>query len=142
MLNPEKIKIEKAPKLNIKIELHPDAPKKGFRKFNTHDEFYIEDKLEKNTMYRLMHLFNFENSKFHSIDHKKELNAKLIHWLPVSKDLVNVEVIMPDNSILIGTGEPSIRYINLGDIVQFIRFGFCKLGKKEKDKLVFYYSHR
>lgn len=140
--NPKKIKINKSPKLTVKIELHPDFPKKGFRTFKTEDTFYIEDNLEKNKDYRLMHLFNFKNNEFHSIDLNKELNAKLIHWLPDSKDLVNVEIIM-DNAIIIkGLAEPLINKVKINQIVQFQRKFFAKLDKKEKNKLTFYYLHR
>jgi len=142
VLNPEKIKIKKAPELKVKIEKHPDFPKKGYRVFNTNNEFYIEDKLEKNKMYRLMHLFNFKNNEFHSEEHKKELNAKLIHWLPVSKDLVNVEITMPDNSKARGLAEKGLKNTKINEIIQFERKFFAKLEKKQKNKLNFIYSHR
>ena len=35
----------------------------------------------------------------------------------------------------------SSKNLKVGDIVQFTRFGFCKLDKKEKDKLMFWYTH-
>ena len=38
-----------------------------------------------------MHLFNFKNNEFISEEYDQKLNAKMIHWLPVSKDLMNVE---------------------------------------------------
>ena len=89
-----------------------------------------------------MHLFNFKNDEFHSIDHKKELNAKLIHWLPVSKNLVKVEVVMPDNSITAGLAESDVKNVKVNEMVQFERKFFARLDKKEKNSLVFYYSHR
>ncbi len=140
--NPKKIKINNAPKLNIKIEFHPDFPKKGFRNFETKDEFYIEEKLEKGKYYRFMHLFNFKDNEFHSVELNKEINAKLIHWLPVSKDLIDIEVIMDDASIMKGLGEKDLKKVKIGEIVQFERKFFAKLDKKEKNKLVFYYLHR
>jgi len=142
IINPKKIKIKNSPKLKTKIELHPDYPEKGYRIFETKNEFYIEDNLEENKEYRLMHLFNFKNNEFTSLEHKKELNAKLIHWLPVSKDLVNVEVIMPDYTILKGLGEKDLRKVKVNKTIQMERKFFARLDKKEKDKLIFYYSHR
>ncbi len=140
--NPKKIIIKNAPKLNIKIDLHPDFPKKGSRKFRTNDEFYIEENIENNKFYRLMHLFNFKNNEFNSIELNKDLNAKLIHWLPVSKDLINIEIIMSDNSIIKGLAEPSVKKLKVNQMAQLERKFFVRLDKKEKEKLVFYYSHR
>ncbi len=140
--NPKEIEIEKAPKLKIKIELHPDFPKKGYRKFETNNNFYIEDNIEKSKFYRLMHLFNFKDNKFDSIELKKELNAKLIHWLPVSKDLVNIEIVMPDYTTIKGLAEPSIKKLKLNQTAQLERKFFVRLDKKEKNKLKFYYLHR
>jgi len=140
--NPKKIKIKNAPKLNVKAPLHPDFPKKGFRDFSASDEFYIQDNLEKNKVYRFMHLFNFKNNQFISKDMDKKLNAKLIHWLPVSKDLVNVEILMDNGSIKKGLGESSLKKIKLNEIIQFERAFFVKLDKKEKNKLMFWFTHK
>lgn len=138
VFNPKKIKIN-APEMNVKIPLHPDF-ERGFRKFKTSKEFYIQDDLERNKLYRFMHLFNFMNNNFVNKELDKE--AKLIHWLPVSKELVNVEVLMNDNSIRKGLGENDLRKVKLNEIVQFERCFFCKLEKKSKDKMIFVYTHR
>ncbi|MEK6861359.1 MAG: glutamate--tRNA ligase [Nanoarchaeota archaeon] len=139
--NPVKIKIKDAPSLEEEIPLHPDYKERGFRKFKTKNEFYIQDKLERGKNYRLMHLFNFKDNKFISKGVDKNLNATLIHWLPVSKDLVNVEVLMPDGSIKKGLGEPPLKSLKADDAIQFVRFGFVRLDKKEGNKLKFWYTH-
>ena len=140
--SPKKIKITSSPKIKAKAPLHPDFPKKGLRVFQTSDEFYIQDKLEKDQVYRFMHLFNFKNKEFLSEKYDPRLSAKMIHWLPVAKDLVKVEIVMPDTSIKKGFGEPLLNKLKTNDILQFERFGFCKLDRKEKNKLIFYYSHK
>jgi glutamyl-tRNA synthetase len=71
----------------------------------------------------------------------KEKGTKIMHYLPVQKDLVNVEVMMPDKKILKGLGEPLMKKLREGDIIQGERFGFMRLDKKEKDKLFFWYTH-
>lgn len=142
--NPKKIKIKNAPKLTVKIPLHPDYPKRGNRILKISDEFYIQDNLEKDKNYRFMHLFNFKNNNFISKELDPSLNAKLIHWLPVSKDLIKVEIITPENEIKKGLAEPLVKnkkYIKIGDIIQFIRFGFCRLDKRDNKKLIFYFAH-
>ena len=142
--SPKKIKIINAPFTDALAPLHPEHPEKGFRKIKTTNEFYIQDSLEKDRIYRFMHLFNLKNNEFISTEVDSRLSAKMIHWLPVSKDLIPVEIIMPDASVKKGLGEPILRnkkYLKVGDIIQFIRFGFCKLDRKENDKLIFYYTH-
>ena len=138
--NPKKIKIKNAPSMNIKVELHPDEPKRGYRYFKTSDEFYISDELKKNEDYRLMHLFNFKNKEFAGKELDKDAN--MIHWLPVSDDLVKVEVVMPDNTKTKGFAEKTIKELKEGDICQFERYGFVRLDKKIKDKFIFYFGHK
>ncbi len=140
--NPKKINIKNAPKLNVKAPLHPDFPKKGFRNFSTSDEFYIQDNLEKNKVYRFMHLFNFKNTQFVSKEMDEKLNAKLIHWLPVSKDIVDVEILMDNGKTIKGLGESSLKNLKLNEIIQFERNFFAKLDKKEKNKLIFWFAHK
>ena len=87
-----------------------------------------------------MHLFNFKNNKY--VSKELDKNAKLIHWLPVSDDLVNIEVLMNDNSVRRGLGERDLGKVKLNQIVQLERNFFCKLENKSKDKLTFVYTHR
>ncbi|MFH1505458.1 MAG: glutamate--tRNA ligase [archaeon] len=149
--DPVKIKIEGAPKQNIQLKLHPDHPKRGYRNFKTHEEFYITKKdlkeLEYNKLYRLMDCLNFRKSKdfkFDSTDyHKYKMEGeKIMHWLPVSKDNINIEVLMPDHSIIKGIGENSISKLEEGDIIQAERFGFIRLDEKTKTKLKFWFTHK
>jgi glutamyl-tRNA synthetase len=87
-----------------------------------------------------------EGETFSSQDYEDYKNAenkgKIIHWLPDSNDLINVEIIMGDNSRLQGKGESGLKNVKEGDIVQFERFAFARLDKKEKNKLVFWYLHK
>ncbi|MBL7147446.1 MAG: glutamate--tRNA ligase [Nanoarchaeota archaeon] len=141
VFNPIKIKIKDAYGLKTKIPLHPDFPKRGFRTFKTKDEFYIQDTIDKNKVYRFIHLFNFQNNKFLSLDYNPNLHAKLIHWLPVSKDLVKIEVLMIDKSIKTGLGESSLKNLKINSIIQSERNFFICLNKKVGNKLEFSYLH-
>jgi glutamyl-tRNA synthetase len=140
--NPKKIKIKNSLEKEVKIELYPNDPERGFRTFKISEKFYIQDKIEKNKNYRLMHLFNFSDNNFISEDIDEKLNALMIHWLPVCEDLVNVEVLMEDNTIKRGLGESGLKNIKVGDIVQFERNFFARLDEIKKDKLVFWYTHK
>ncbi|MBI2507744.1 glutamate--tRNA ligase [Candidatus Woesearchaeota archaeon] len=140
--NPKKIKIKNSPGISSHAPLHPEHPEKGVRVIKTGDDFYVQDNLEKDRIYRFMHLFNFKNLEFISEELDPRIDAKMIHWLPVAKDLAKVEVVMPDASVKKGFGEPLLKEVRVNEMIQFERFAFCKLDKKEKNKLVFYLTHR
>ncbi|MAG50717.1 hypothetical protein CL621_03730, partial [archaeon] len=137
---PKKVTIKDSPQKIAKLPLHPDYPKRGNRKIRTSDKFYVGDKIKRNQTYRFMHLFNFKNHKFISEKHDPELEATLIHWLPF-KGNINVEVIMEDGSKLRGIGEPTLNHVKINQEIQFERRFFARLDKKEKNKLIFYYTH-
>jgi glutamyl-tRNA synthetase len=140
----KKIKIKNAPKMRVKAPLHPEISRwlARKRKFKTSDEFYVDDDIDNRKMYRFMHLFNFKNKSFVGKDFDAKLNAVLIDWLPVSDDLVNVEVVMPSNEIKKGIGESNLRKVKEGEIVQFERKFFARCVRKEKEKLIFYFTHK
>jgi glutamyl-tRNA synthetase len=140
--NPKEIEIKNAPKMEAKVELHPDDKQRGYRKFKTGTKFYIQDKIEAGKVYRLMHLFNFKNNEFLSKEHDTSLNAIIIHWLPASKDLIKVEILMPNKEMKKGVAEKAVKKMKLGEVVQFERVAFCRLDKKGKDKMTFWYTHR
>ena len=137
----------KLAKQEIELDLHPDNKKKG-RKFKVNDEFYLckedYDKIKDNESVRLMDCLSFTKQKdlvFDSLEYDKDKTKKIIHWLPKEGN-VDVEVLMPDKKLVNGVGEKGLGKLKEGDIVQLQRFGFCRLDKKEKDKLVFWYCHK
>ena len=146
----KEIKIENAPEQNVKLKLHPDA-KERERSFNVKDEFFIEKKdfaeLKENKLHRLMDCLNFKKKGnkivFDSLEHEhfKKNPGLIIHWLPNSKDLINAEILMPDKKVIKGAAEPLTKKLNENDVVQFVRYGFCRLDKKGKDKLRFWFTH-
>lgn len=141
VFNPKKIKIDDAPKLKIKAPLHPDYDY-GHREFKTGNEFYVQDNLEKDVNYRFMHLFNFKANKFISKDFDKDMNAKLIHWLPADKKLINIEVMMNNGEILNGIGESNLKKVKINEVIQLERNFFVKLDKKKENKLIFWFTHK
>ena len=146
--NPIKIQIKgEYPELNVEIPLHPDYPEKGNRQLKFNGEVYIPEKDNNNGTVRLMDAVNIkiENNNYEylseSFEEAKEAKAKIIHWIP-SKETIPVEIIMPDATITKGLAEKDTNNIKEGEIVQFERFGFAKLDKKEENKLTFYYTHK
>ncbi len=41
-----------------------------------------------------------------------------------------------------GIAEPMVERLKENDVIQFARFGFCRLDKKEKGALKFWFAHR
>ena len=148
---PKAIKVENAPEQNVEIKLHPEFAERGVRKFKAKDEYYVAEKdfkeFKDEKLYRLMDCLNFTKKKhsffFDSLEYEKYKahGDKIIHWLPKEEDTTNVEILMPDKKTISGIAEHGVKDIKEGDIVQFARFGFCRLDKKEKAKLLFWFTH-
>ncbi|MDR2830572.1 MAG: glutamate--tRNA ligase [Methanobrevibacter sp.] len=151
--NPVKIQIKSNKKfsqnnsLKIKRPLHPDFLERGDRELSFNGEVYIPMEDLKDGLLRLMDTINITifngQATFHSssFEQAREEKAKIIQWVPVNEN-INAEIVMSDNSIIKGLCEVAVRDLNVGDIVQFERFGFARLDKKEKDKLIFYFAHK
>lgn len=162
--NPVKIKISGSPPIETEIPAHPSSetaknyPK---RKFSTKQEFFISQQdfeLMQDKNYRLLHLLNFKCSdlmttkpkSYHFISEnpQPDLDVKFIQWLPADEENKNknikTKIRMPDNSIVEGLAEPTIKNLKKGDVVQFERFGFCSLYKfdKKSNEAVFWFAHR
>ncbi len=147
---PIKIKISNAPSEIIKIKKHP-AKDMGERTFETNEDFIIEksdfEKLEEGKIYRLIDCINFIKTKngfeFHSKEYDKfPKDSIIIHWLPDNNSNIDVAVMMPDANKIKCVAENSIKSLKTNDIIQFARFGFCRLDNDDLDKMLFYYSHK
>jgi glutamyl-tRNA synthetase len=146
--NPKKVKIEGAPKQKVSLLLHPDYPNRGERVFDVEDEFYISEndynRLKDGKLYRLMDCLNFVKKgsklKFDSLEYEKykEKGDRIMHFLPVSDDLLEVEIITVDGSIKKGLSEAGIKKLKKENIIQFERFGYCRYDGNN----VFWYTHK
>ncbi|MFH1073434.1 MAG: glutamate--tRNA ligase [Nanoarchaeota archaeon] len=149
--DPVKIAVKGAPALRLHLKHHPGNPALGSREITTSEHFYItrEDHgiLKDNSMNRLMECLNFvkKNSEFVfdslEVEQYKARGEKIIHWLPCAENLVHVEVFMPDHEVVKGIAEHSVKKLKPGEIIQFERFGFCRLDAVEKDVLKFWWTH-
>ncbi len=146
--HPVRIIINGAPEQEFQLDLHPDY-KKGGRFFRTKEEFYITkddfDAIKTGEEVRLKGCLNFKKEsegkfKYVEGDHTTFKGRKIIHWL--TRDWVDIEVLMPDASVRKGKGERWLRKLKEGTLVQFERFGFCRLDSIKTDKLVFWFTHR
>ncbi|MBW2966873.1 glutamate--tRNA ligase [Candidatus Woesearchaeota archaeon] len=154
--DPVELWVKGAGEAEVELNLHPEH-RRGGRKLATHDNFWITsedmESLEEGKMYRLMDCLNFRYEKdgFELVDRQvdtyKKHGEKIMHWLPRSEDLVDVEVMMPDKETVVGLGEPGVAGLSVGEVIQFERFGFCRLDSVDdagegKKRYVFVYTHK
>ena len=148
--DPKKITIENAPSSDVFLKLHPSSKKTG-RRFSVNSEFYVAGKdltgiKNAKGLIRLMDCLNFtasrEKFKFDSreVEKYRSHGHKIIQWLPAKGNL-HAEILMPSASVTKGLAESSASKVKIGEIVQFARFGFCRLEKKTKNGLEFVYCH-
>ncbi len=149
---PVEVRVIGAPKQSVELALHPDHAERGVRKLESNEQFYLNkadvERLVDGRMYRLMECGNFikqgSNFQFHSrnVEDYREKGAGIMHWLPVGNDLAKVELCMPDGRKYLGFGEPGLKQLKEGAIVQFERLGFVRLDKKQADRLIFWFTHK
>ena len=149
--SPKLIAIENFKGRQASLNLHPDFPERGKRKFKVGNKFYINKKdfdlLREGNFYRLMDCVNFIKSKgkfiFHSLEYEKfrDRGSRIMHWLPYQANL-KASVVMADGSIANGLLEKNASKLKLDEICQFERTFFVKLDRKSKSNFVFYFTHK
>ncbi len=153
--DPKEIVIKDCPEQTVELHLHPSFKERGHRSLLTGCEFLISNKDFKNLcegkVHRLMDCVNFvkkgDGFEFVSTDHLDFKNAenkgKILHWLPKNYEHVQVEVFMPDTSVVVGLGEQGLRDVSVNDVIQFERFGFCRLDSvsDKEQKMKFWFTH-
>lgn len=150
IFDPVKVKIENTPKMKVELHLNPNE-KKGGRKFSVNENFILSkkdlEKIKENELVRLMDCINIMKKGkkiiFVSLKYEefKGEGEKIINWLPAENN-IKIGVLMPDKKIMKGIAEENIKSLKEGEIIQFERFGFCRLNKKEKNKLTFWFAHK
>ncbi len=152
--DPVQIELHGATPKTVHMALHDSFLHRGTRTLHATLHVYLGKKdlerLEPGKIHRLIDFCNIvvENGKYQVVsekydEYKNAVNRGLIlHWLPVSNDLINVEVLLEDGSFIKGLGEPALKNVAARDIVQFERFAFCTLDAKSPATLVFWYLHK
>ncbi len=143
---PVKLDISEVPEnLEPEIPVHPEFPERGNRnpEINIRDgqlSIFIEEDDFKDGFFRLKGLCNIEikdgEASYSLGDHKEALenDAEFIHWVPKSSE--RAEIKMPSGKSYEGLIEPG--NLEIGEIVQFERFGFARKDSED----VFFFTHR
>lgn len=148
---PQRVTIAGSPGKQLELHHFPHD-KRGERTFATMDTFYIAaddmQQLREGELYRLMDCVNFtkkgETFVFHSedIDEYREKGRRIMHFLPAEHEAVPVEILMPDKTIKKGLGESRVKQLQVGDVIQFERFGFCRFDAVENNVYKFWFTHK
>jgi glutamyl-tRNA synthetase len=149
VFDPFEISIKSKTKIKLKNEsakakLHPDFPKRGYREIpvNLEKIFVNADDFKRfhGKEIGLMNLFDVKLKKdAEFVGSEVKMDVQKIHW--VSEPSVPIKLIMPDGSVKLGIGEPDIAKVRNGAIIQLVRVGFARVGKINKD-IVLYYAHK
>jgi len=144
VLNPIKISIEKLKPRPVKILMHPDFPKRGLKKLPlVSRKVYIEMEDYNKNKNKNVGLINLAVVKLASkakfISSEIPYNLQKIQW--VSYPHVKIKIVMPDCSTKIGIGEINMKKLKVGQLIQLVRIGFCRIDKVNKD-IVLYYAHK
>ena len=62
-----------------------------------------------------------------------------VNWV---SEFFHCSILMPDGKIVKGIAEKAIKTLKNSEILQFERYGFVKLEKKEKDEYEFIFTHK
>jgi len=158
---PTKLVVKNAPVKQKEINFHPSDKNLGSRLVKTHDLFYISrsdvEKIKIGDIFRLKDLYNVKVNKKNDEVHGEYAGENLIsdslkvQWTTdsfvemnvlVPYQLFNKEIYNADSLETVkGYAEESLRNISDGEIVQFERFGFVRLEKKDNN-IIGYRAHK
>lgn len=148
VLDPIELPIKDAPAIkSTTAPLHPDFPRRGGRKIPVNSSrIYVEREDFEKLYGSDVGLINLYTIKMERKDGKASFVSKdikfedrKIQW--VSEPNVKMKITMPDGSMREALAEPSIKKANVGDIVQLVRVGFCRVDKTGR-QMVLYFAHK
>jgi len=159
--NPVKLIIDNAPDVEKIIKLHPTNETLGSRKIKTNGEFFISkfdvNNIDIDEIFRLKDLYNVKIKEKNEIIVGEYLGDELIsdtskiQW--TTNKFIRMKVFIPGllfeknefnpNSLkeIKGFSEEEVVNLDSGEIVQFERFGFVRIEKKDKT-FVGYFAHK
>ena len=138
---PRKLNIENEMSIEeIEVPIHPH--KEEVKKVKIGKEIFISEedwKKYKGKEIRLSHLFNVvfnDEVKVTSVENKK---IQKINWV---SDGVAVNIFMPNGETIDGLAESSIKELEVGEMIQFERFGFVRYDGKTDETYDFWFAHK
>jgi len=145
VFEPVKIFLKNYPKTDIvRINLHPDFPKRGKKRIPLKSFVYISKIDFKNfggKEIRLKGLFNIKLVSNMGVYTGDEIVSDMpkIQW--VSEPNITVEVVKPEGKTR-GIGEPAMKKLKPGEVIQMERVGFARVDSKNSKRLTVYFAHK
>lgn len=131
----------------IDLPLHPESDEK--RQLNVNDEIIIdredfeENKGEEIRLKDLYNIRTINDDKVECTSNEIVQDMPKIHWLPdIENQLIDAEVVMNDGNVISGKVEKNVTNEDVGNVLQFERFGFVRLDEKNEYLVRFYYAHK
>jgi glutamyl-tRNA synthetase len=141
--DPVTIEIDELPPMGpLKVPLHPDFPGRGERVIPVAPKVHVPREDFEKLRGKEVRLKDFCNvvldhrAKFLSMENR---DIPKIQWVTHG---VNGHVVMPDGSEVRGLAEPAAATLKADDIVQFERFGFCRIDRVTKAEVHAFFAHR
>jgi glutamyl-tRNA synthetase len=151
--DPIKLKVENAPLTKVSLAYHPDNESYGRREITATGSFFVPgDDLRKLSVGSRVRLIEAYNVKIVSVSDNEATGTydgnepgreiSKVQWLEASVENPEIEVWIPGPLVIgeefnpqsltkvRGFVEPSFASLALGAIVQFVRFGFCRVDSK------------
>lgn len=150
--DPVSLHIKGAPERELELDMHPKLDL-GKRRFSTNEYYYIErrdfENMADGEFVRLIDnlnlVFRGRESEYVNDDYRdfKEKGECIIHFLPADKSqYVEAEIMMPNTNLVSGFAENAVKALKEGDVIQFQRFGFCRLDSIENGVYRFWFAHQ
>lgn len=138
--------------ISARIPLYPTKSEYREIKVKPGDKILINKQdAEQGSIIRLLELCNVRveddtlNFVSKDVEEAKRLNAKIIQWVKKDESIpVKVIRTTEDNQELKtieGLAEKYVETLKIGEVVQFIRYGFVRVDSKEEGKIMVIYSH-
>ena len=159
--NPIKVTATGMPRvIEIHPPLHPEQPALGNRtiRLEPKDGRIVvlvsgndRNLLNSQSEIRFMNLFNFKplsagNDSFEGQiveDAKHQSKAPIIQWVPSTPDdHIAVQILMPDGSQVDGYAEADLRNEPVDAVIQFVRFGFCRIDNQSPKHVTACFAHQ
>lgn len=143
VLDPEKTKLEGMPVPNaISVQTRPGS-KKSRKIILKSDTIYVDKEDHRSLAGQSVGLMFLCTANFGPVKRfvSKDVSHETpkIHW--VGEPNVKISVVMPDGSVKKGVGEPGLKKLKVGQVVQLYRVGFCRVDKTGKE-VSLYFTHK
>jgi glutamyl-tRNA synthetase len=117
----------------VSVQKHPD--RRDTREIPVTSKIYIsrqDFRKFSGKEVRLLDLFNVRLGKKPRSSKSQAISEKIqkLQWVPERN--VSVKVVEPDR-VLQGIGEPGMKKLKVGDVIQMLRIGFGRVDKKTKE---------